>query len=112
MEITVLIITAAISSTVSAAVGGALAWVKGKEKAMKEHKQQEQEQLQQILEVLKTLTHDSYFACCKNLVDEDAITDADFENFTRLYNSYKALGMNGKGEWYHHQIENKPIKTE
>lgn len=112
MNITAIIVTALISSIVSAVVGGAIAWGKAKDKALKEQKEQNKTDKDNIMKVLKLLLKDSYFRCCKELVDEDSVTDADYEMFDELHDAYTLLGMNGKGEWYYHQIKDKPIKTE
>jgi len=112
MNIMTIIITATITTLIGAIVGGAIAWVGAKNKMHKDNKEAEEKNQQTIMDVLKVLIHDSYFRCCKELIDEDEITDAEYENFTQLHNSYTSLGMNGRGEWYYQQIKDKPTKTE
>ena len=111
MDITVLIVTAAISSIVSAVVGGAIAWVKAKDKAMKEHKAESKEQQELTLKILKALTKDSYFRYCRYLIDQPDISESEFDNYEDLHDCYKALDMNGMGDWYHQQIIKKPKRT-
>ena len=111
MNIAVIIVTALVSSTVSAVVGGAIAWGKAKDKALKEQKEQDKTEKLNIMKVLKLLLKDSYFRCCKEIISAEAVSDADFEMFDELWEAYTLLGMNGKGEWYHDQIKGKPYKN-
>lgn len=112
MNIAAIIATSAITSIVGALVGGIIAWAKAQEKMRKDNKEADEQERQNIMEVLKVIIHDSYFRVCKELINEEEITDADYENFTKLHKSYTSLGMNGRGEWYYHQIKDKPTKTE
>lgn len=57
---------------------------------------------------IKATVHDSYFRMCRYLLstESDSITEADYENFEHLYQSYHSLGMNGTGDKLYEQIKN------
>lgn len=47
---------------------------------------------------LKALAHDSFHRQCRQLLGQETITEDELENLNYLYESYKALGLNGTGE--------------
>lgn len=112
MEILIFVIKTFATALIAAIAGGAIGWGKAKDKAHKEDKARDQKEREENREVLKTLIHSEYFRCCKELVDEPAVSDADYENFVKLHDSYTSLGMNGRGSWYYNQIKDKPKKSE
>lgn len=61
---------------------------------------------------LKALAHDAYFRYCRYLMPNETLSEAELENFTYLYESYHALGLNGTGDKLYKQISEKPVKTE
>lgn len=84
-------------------IGALFAWGKGL--AKKSHEKDEA-----IKQGVTATVSDSFFRMCRYLADMNEIDEDDYENFTRLYEAYRALGLNGKGEKLYNQISKKPIK--
>ena len=60
---------------------------------------------------LKALAHDAYFRCCRYLLPNETLTEAELENFNYLYDSYHSLGLNGTGDKLYQQISAKPVTS-
>lgn len=97
--IVALIGSPALSALVSALIG--------------RHYQKKDKKLQdlQIIEkAVKALSHDAYMRHCRYLLkkaktsERPEITEDELENHMYLWNTYHALGMNGKGEKLHKQV--------
>ena len=61
-------------------------------------------------QALKALAHDSFHRQCRVLLQQDSITEDELENLNYLYESYKALGLNGTGEELYKRCVGKQIK--
>ena len=61
-------------------------------------------------EALKALAHDSFHRQCRELLPQETITEDDLENLNYLYESYKALGLNGTGEELYRRCLMKEIE--
>lgn len=110
MEILIFVIKTFVTALIGAIAGGAIGWGKAKDKAHKEEKERDQKERANQDKAIKMLVHSEYFRCCKELISQETISDADHENFTQLHEVYTELGMNGHGEWYYKQIEDKKNK--
>ena len=58
---------------------------------------------------LRALCHDSFHRQCRLLLKQDSITEDELENLNYLYESYKALGLNGTGEELYKRVLEKKI---
>lgn len=68
-------------------------------------KDKELVELQIIIKAVKALSHDAYMRHCRYLLKKDELTEDEMENHMYLWNTYNALGMNGKGEKMHEQVK-------
>ena len=82
-----IVISGVLTSLAGAGVGAALVWFKN-------YKSKEKV----IHEAVKALSHDSFYRQCRNILQQDSMTQDELENLNYLHDAYKALGMNGTGE--------------
>lgn len=96
--IVALIGSPALSAIVSAAVGRHY-----------QKKDQKRQDLEIIENAVKALSHDAYMRHARYLLTKTELTEDDVENHDYLWETYNALGMNGKGEKMHEQIIKIPV---
>lgn len=95
------ILTYIITTIIGIIIGGIISFVKMNHSRNKV-----------MFEAIKATVSDSYFRVCRTLSNKPSISRAEYENFERLYKSYRGLGMNGEGEKLYEQIHNKPLKLD
>ena len=61
-----------------------------------------------IVQAVKALSHDATHRQCRAMIGKERISEADMENLNFLYNTYRALGMNGTVEKMYEEIKQKP----
>lgn len=97
-EILDIIMKAVVTAFAGTFAGGVIVWIKGAFKKDRVYTGS-----------LKALAHDSFHRQCRRLLVRDSITEDELENLNYLYESYKALGLNGTGEELYKRILEKPI---
>ena len=99
MEILELMLRTIITAFAGAFAGAVIVWIKGIHKK------------ENIFEAaVKALAHDSFHRQCRELLPQETITEDDLENLNYLYESYKALGLNGTGEELYRRCLMKEIE--
>lgn len=100
-----------INSILGIVIGLLVSKIRDTKNIHQEALEEQRKQNDKIREGVMATVSDSYFHMCRRLIDRDYIADDDFENFTRLYNAYKGLGMNGTGTKLYEQISEKKINV-
>lgn len=59
---------------------------------------------------IKALAHDALFRFCREILQQNYITEPQLENLEFLYKGYEALGLNGTGNRIYEECKNKPFK--
>ena len=93
-----LIMKTIITAFAGAFAGAVIVWIKSTLKKEKVYDQ-----------ALKALAHDSFHRQCRELLAQETITEDELENLNYLYESYKALGLNGTGEELYKRCLQKEI---
>lgn len=68
-------------------------------------------QIQTYDKVLKGLSHDAFFRCCRELDPKIDLSEEEVENLNLLYEGYNSLGLNGTGEKLYKQIIAKSVRV-
>ena len=98
-EILDVIMKSIITAFAGAFAGALIVWIKATLKKEKVYDQ-----------ALKALAHDSFHRQCRQLLAQESITEDELENLNYLYESYKALGLNGTGEELYRRCLGKEIE--
>ena len=98
-EILDTIMKAIITTFAGAFAGAVIVWIKATVKKEKVYDQ-----------ALKALAHDSFHRQCRQLLGQETITEDELENLNYLYESYKALGLNGTGKELYKRCLDKEIE--
>ena len=98
-EILDTIMKAIITTFAGAFAGAVIIWIKDTVKKEKVYDK-----------ALKALAHDSFHRQCRELLQQEFITEDELENLNYLYGSYKALGLNGTGEELYRRCLMKEIE--
>jgi len=59
---------------------------------------------------IQSLSHDAYFARCRELLNKGSMSETELENINYLYKGYKAQGLNGTGDELYKRVIILPLE--